>query len=893
MTADGPETASMIEALLATPAVEKRQLLEEKGQLLLRPEAESALRAAAARAKSDGDQAAALFFLTHAELLAACREQGVTAVFERLQWAADRSGTPLPALVVLMLVELQVLARDLQSEHDQGKLRRQVALCEQVLARISGARHPELWGELQSTYADALLRLGDLSGDAAVLQQAVAGYDAALAMYTRERGPVYWASVQNRRAGALLRLGDLSGDAAVLQRAVAGFDAVLEVYTRERDPEYWAAAQNSLAGALLRLYDQSGDAALLQQAVARYEAALAEYTRERSPAQWAAAQNSLARALLRLGTLASGEPPPSEEAYVNLSFEDEDDHQKLDVGTGLTAGHVYRLQVGLGPVIDPLQKGTPAPPMRKEAGDTVSLRVAVLPRTPGIRFTNHIAYLTWGPGPHVDPAEFVVHALAPGPAFFDVYIDRDCDLLFVAAVEAIVAQPGTTEWPRADPIGWLDVTSAPARRRSRAFRRFTRLEQASSVVRSICIAVQRATASDEYLLTVLSAGTDIELPMRARFSTLELDTLIKTPRGAFERLRRDGVMLDGGYDERGRYHGRYEPADECHRVDGSLVPRELILDCVQRGFIRDMAISGAAIRARLFADESAQDIHSFIRSSATDGSVVQIWTDESATDFLLPWNWLYDEPFDPQYRTPPRLECFWGLRLIIEQICDCLEPPLRLREDPRLPTERGLLICAGVFNFAQLPAHREFLQSLATEKNATPRIEVRVWNHDRQWEEFLPRCDADILYFFSHGHTAKPAGAASAAVNDMAEALRNWLHATGAPDETQETARARKRFASVLAELAAGGLADQHHIRLEVGNLMLEDLRKLNALNGHTPLIILNMCESAQVFPSLGDGFVRTFLARGAVGVLGTEMPMLPQFADLFGRQLLTRTLAG
>ena len=54
-----------------------------------------------------------------------------------------------------------------------------------------------------------------------------------------------------------------------------------------------------------------------------------------------------------------------------------------------------------------------------------------------------------------------------------------------------------------------------------------------------------------------------------------------------------------------------------------------------------------------------------------------------------------------------------------------------------------------------------------------------------------------------------------------------------------------------------------------------------------------NMRQFAQVFPTLSDGLVHVFLRRGALGVIGTEIPMLPQFADLFGRMFLDKFMAG
>ena len=45
------------------------------------------------------------------------------------------------------------------------------------------------------------------------------------------------------------------------------------------------------------------------------------------------------------------------------------------------------------------------------------------------------------------------------------------------------------------------------------------------------------------------------------------------------------------------------------------------------------------------------------------------------------------------------------------------------------------------------------------------------------------------------------------------------------------------------------------------------------------------MCESAQIFPHISEGLIDVFLKRGARGVIGTEIPMIDAFADLFSRQ--------
>jgi len=59
----------------------------------------------------------------------------------------------------------------------------------------------------------------------------------------------------------------------------------------------------------------------------------------------------------------------------------------------------------------------------------------------------------------------------------------------------------------------------------------------------------------------------------------------------------------------------------------------------------------------------------------------------------------------------------------------------------------------------------------------------------------------------------------------------------------------------------------------------------------YAPLVFLNMCESAQVLPSLSGGFIPFFLKHGARGVIGTECPMTSTFADPFARDFFRRFL--
>lgn len=86
---------------------------------------------------------------------------------------------------------------------------------------------------------------------------------------------------------------------------------------------------------------------------------------------------------------------------------------------------------------------------------------------------------------------------------------------------------------------------------------------------------------------------------------------------------------------------------------------------------------------------------------------------------------------------------------------------------------------------------------------------------------------------------------------------------------------------------------DRSWIGLSYGRLYLDELYDEVKELRSKPLVILNMCESAQVTPSLSDSFVDFFLDRGARGVVGTECPMTVEFADVFSESLFTGLLSG
>ena len=87
---------------------------------------------------------------------------------------------------------------------------------------------------------------------------------------------------------------------------------------------------------------------------------------------------------------------------------------------------------------------------------------------------------------------------------------------------------------------------------------------------------------------------------------------------------------------------------------------------------------------------------------------------------------------------------------------------------------------------------------------------------------------------------------------------------------------------------------DQSWIRLSGGRLILAELMPIDDISlQREPVVILNMCQSAQVMPGLQYSFVQFFLHRRARSVIGTECPISTVFAHPFSERLLREFLSG
>ena len=111
----------------------------------------------------------------------------------------------------------------------------------------------------------------------------------------------------------------------------------------------------------------------------------------------------------------------------------------------------------------------------------------------------------------------------------------------------------------------------------------------------------------------------------------------------------------------------------------------------------------------------------------------------------------------------------------------------------------------------------------------------------------------DILYFYTHGNTKDP-----------------WHRNINESRDYNES----------CIEFSQGKITPEE---------LLDDIDELPS----RPLVILNMCESAQMIPSLSDSFIDFFLNCRALGVMGTECPMTIRFAHPFAQSVFKQIFSG
>jgi hypothetical protein len=303
--------------------------------------------------------------------------------------------------------------------------------------------------------------------------------------------------------------------------------------------------------------------------------------------------------------------------------------------------------------------------------------------------------------------------------------------------------------------------------------------------------------------------------------------------------------------------------------------------------IRRLAEAGHALWINLFKLERASalfQVGKWLESHPLEpDGIVQVTTDNDAASFVFPWSLMYDRPLPSKKYELPDLHGFWGIRYCVEQ-----NVPAQFRgsDTPAKAQKRLKMEFMLWKQFRNATQQEGFLENLQTRSAGKLDLSKPPITDADECFKLLADCDSDLLYFYTHGYTRNRKVDIGVGTNlDLFISRYERLEPDSPLRETYQLlyeSIKQKQFEP-----------DQSWIELTTGRIYLNELYDQIEFFKSKPFVFLNMCESAQVTPSLRDSFIHFFLDRGAQCVIGTECPMTVEFAHPFAKQLLTGMLEG
>jgi hypothetical protein len=587
--------------------------------------------------------------------------------------------------------------------------------------------------------------------------------------------------------------------------------------------------------------------------------------------------------LIRNNSVSIDEAEVGTARYLNLGITQNlpGPNRNLPLHEGLRPGYRYILTAGLGLKPDLRFRETVGQPLMyypDESQEFLELQVALFVRGRTLKILGApLASLSWPrQGPSTKNAEFtllVEKTDVKETGLVRLMIYYKTNLLYTADLQIEVV-PEEHDWQEDENYITWAYEPDEDKKRSLLFKHFSHINRLSE--RALNLAIQ-SDGTDQYQITAFMGRA--ELPAIVKLTRVVLTDFVLRTREKLDDLRRNSVYIEGGFNQDGIYEGDLLGNSVYNAMHKPMVRKEC-QDTFSK-FLDEMAQLGSEFWDRLFSDESGQILRKAISEHLHEDDIIQIWIDANATDFVFPWAWLYSESsLDPSKRVAVKKENFWGYKYVIEQLPQYPETTRHEIFD-EIKVDKELRVKVGVRTFVKTTAmQRLFFTNYVHQSGG--ELHAEIWDQDEQWEEFLPKCDSQILYFFSHGHTAKPKTEASLKVDDMLAKWRTWVNEP-VQGESKYLRCYRMRAAKLLREEEPD--LDRTYIKLNEGYLLLTELNNLMNLKQVNPLVFLNMCESAQIFPDISEGLIDVFLKKGARAVIGTEMPMLPHFADLFSRR--------
>jgi len=547
--------------------------------------------------------------------------------------------------------------------------------------------------------------------------------------------------------------------------------------------------------------------------------------------------------------------PSARAEYVNFSFFDTTDEpfRRLSKEEGLHCNLTYKFIVSIGLEPDERYEAEVSQSKisrPKDAPPSITLDVALVLPNQNIQLETHWATIDWPEyGPSQNNAEFTLKALSSGVGRIKVLVYFEHDLLFSGDMAMDIAEEGDG-WDRAQPIRWASLNL----RQLSLFRNADALDMARK--RKLNISVYKDSDYSYVFVFFIrgSTGSAAAYPLTVEFSEDEIASYLARIRSTF-RLLIDDPQFATFHRGLTNYTGQYRLGDSGVPADEAIARSRI------QSALKVLAEVGHELWRKMFSSETGRRMEGFLREELShDGVIVQVWTDPDARDLVLPWVWLYPQDCEEQIDVTK----FWGYRYVIEQIRRRLGTT---RPIDTVPIE-SFRISSALHNFPTRQAQKDFFESC--KSNFDPAF---GWLNIKPVDcrSYLRECDAHVLYFYCHGHTAENT------LNSFYQTMRSIADLAKQQDQSE--------LLECMARQMRDRVRDRSYIQIENTTLRLGDINEFFPKKNTWPLVFLNLCESAEFYPGMTDNLVDAFLDRNAGGVIGTEMPMLTLFGDLMGRK--------
>jgi hypothetical protein len=253
------------------------------------------------------------------------------------------------------------------------------------------------------------------------------------------------------------------------------------------------------------------------------------------------------------------------------------------------------------------------------------------------------------------------------------------------------------------------------------------------------------------------------------------------------------------------------------------------------------------------------------------GSRVTIATDGETSRFVVPWGLLYLSDEFRQFPYTVRPENFLGLRYdVAVRPSVAPAPPPPMRDETRVG---AAWLSRQDTNEVEKEIRKQFpptgvvLERIRAQDSSLPALETQTF---------------DLIHFYCHGHTRFPNEFQPTEFFNLFASHVQSIDPSLAPSEKTELATFLDKVRDAKDSLMYldGGFVYRSSLASRVETLL------------GAPIVLLSMCESAQVTSS-GAGFVTFFLSHGARAAVGTEGPTLWTLGRELDRLIMKRLFEG